>query len=150
MATVQSRLFGQDHIPTNYTGTHFKVIGIISNLQQSVRSESSLKIPLSHYLYKAAKAANNSLRLHTLAATARLSAATRVRPPLLGPIRNLNHQTLLTWLLGKKKKIWPWLTQGYLQFSNADPEIHLHRAMQKILRDKNDSWNTQAQLHGIQ
>lgn len=88
MATVQPRLFGQDHIPTNYTGPHFKVIGIISNLQQSVRSESSLKILLSHYLYKAAKAANNSLRLPALAATARLSAATRARPPFLGPTRN--------------------------------------------------------------
>lgn len=74
MAIVQSRLFGQDHVPTNYTGTRCKVIGIISNLQQSVRSGSSLKVLLSCYLYKAA---NNSLRL---AATTRLSAATRVRP----------------------------------------------------------------------
>lgn len=104
MATVQPRLFSQDHVPTNYTGTHFKVIGIISNLQQAVRSESSLKILLSHYLYKAAKVANNSLRLPAPAATARISAATRVRPPLLGPICNLKHQTLLIGLWGKKKK----------------------------------------------
>lgn len=60
MVTVQSRVLGQDHVPTNYTGTHFKVIGIISNLQQSVRSESSLKISPSHYLHKATRAASNS------------------------------------------------------------------------------------------
>lgn len=105
MATVQSRLFGQDHVPTNYTGTHFKVIGIISNLQQSVRSESSLMILLSHDLHKAAKVANNSLRLQALAAPARLSAATRVRPPFLGPTRNSNPQTLHMGLLGKKNNL---------------------------------------------
>ena len=96
MATAQSTLFSQDPVPTNYTGTHFKVIGIISNLQQPERSDSSLKILLSHYLYQAATAANNSFRLRALAATAHGSAAVRVWPPVLGPIRNLHHQTLPT------------------------------------------------------
>lgn len=67
MATDQARLLGQAHIPTNYTGTHLKGTEISSDLQQSVRSESSPKILLSHYLSEDAKADNNSLRLQTLA-----------------------------------------------------------------------------------
>lgn len=67
MATDQARLLGQAHTPTNYTGTHLKGTEISSDLQQSVRSESSPKILLSHYLSEDAKVANNSLRLQTLA-----------------------------------------------------------------------------------
>lgn len=118
-------------------------MGIISHLQLSVRSESSLKNLLSHYLYKAAKAANNSLRLHALAATAyqvpwESGSHWQVKP------------SAPAYMTSWGKKTQAWLTQGYSHFSNTDPEIHLHEAMQKILRDKNESWNTQAQLRGIQ
>lgn len=67
MATDQGRLLGQAHIPTNYTGTHLRGTGISSDLQQAMRSESSPKILLRHSLSKDVKAANNSLRLQTLA-----------------------------------------------------------------------------------
>lgn len=63
MAADQARLLSQAHIATNYTGTHLRVTGIIPDLQQPVRSGSSLTILLSHYLAKDAKAANNSIRL---------------------------------------------------------------------------------------
>lgn len=57
--------------------------------------------------------------------------------PFLVPLAIQTIRPCLRDFLGKK--IWPWLTQGHSHFSNADPEIHLHRAMQKILSDKNDS-----------
>lgn len=61
--TWQQTKPGQAHIATNDTGAHLTVTGIIPHLQLSGRSESSLKILLSHCLSKDAKAASNSLRL---------------------------------------------------------------------------------------